>query len=518
MSSPLPPSLDDDKPKKLPLSRKLVLLVILCLSQFMDTFSTSALLSAIPKLQTSMGMNEAQSTWVISAFRLTFSSFLLISGRLSDVYNPKTVFIGGASSLGILSLCAGFVDNTIPILVFRAMTGIASAMTIPSAIKLLVKIFPDPLEQARAMGFFSSCGAIANISGVVVGAMFVQWVSYHWVFWFVTCVALPVALVGVFIIPSQIGETADSLEPKKAKWKTLDLVGIVILTVAFILFIFAITSGSTVGWKSPMVLVLLIVSILMMVGFFYWETLLPANEAAIPPQTWFYSNFSVLLVVGFLCFWWNAVMFTFSILWQNVFGWSVMSSAVHMIPIGIIAFATSFTSPLSRIFSPKWIILTGLSLCMVATVLLALGGGKPENYWPYVFPAFSIGSVGVMLLFTHSNIAIYRSVPSSKAGTVGAIYSSALQLGSGIGLAAMSAIETSVEATHGGSHEYAGRAATFWFLLGVVALQFISLLVFYDRSADHKPQPTHDSLPTQQITHSDEKLDEENVTTLPELS
>lgn len=135
------------------------------------------------------------------------------------------------------------------------------------------------------------------MGGVVAGAMFVQWASYHWVFWFVSCVAFPVALVCVVLVPSQIGATTDSLEPKKAKWKTLDLVGIVILTgknvaahahlhrsrvliVAFILFIFAVTSGSTAGWKSPMVLVLLVVSVLMVVGFFYWETFLPANEAA----------------------------------------------------------------------------------------------------------------------------------------------------------------------------------------------------------------------------------------------
>jgi hypothetical protein len=71
-------------------------------------------------------------------------------------------------------------------------------------------------------------------------------------------------------------------------------------------------------------------------------------------------------------------------------------------PIGITAFAMSFTGSLSRIFSPKWIILTGLSLCMAATVLLALGGGKPQDYWLYIFPAFSLGSAGVMLTYTHT--------------------------------------------------------------------------------------------------------------------
>ncbi|KAG2354362.1 major facilitator superfamily domain-containing protein, partial [Suillus spraguei] len=181
-SAPL--STNIHEPQRLSLARKLNLLVMFCLTQFIDTLSMSALLSAIPALEASMGMTEIQSTWVFSGFRLTFTSFLLISGRLSDVYNPKTVFIGGVSTLGILSLCAGFVYTAVPILVLRAITGITSAMTIPSALKLLVKVFPDPLEQARAVGFFAGCGAVANMGGLVVGAMFVQRVSCHWVFCF----------------------------------------------------------------------------------------------------------------------------------------------------------------------------------------------------------------------------------------------------------------------------------------------------------------------------------------------
>lgn len=82
----------------------------------------------------------------------------------------------------------------------------------------------------------------------------------------------------------------------------------------------------------------------------------------------------------------------------------------------------------------------------------------------------------------------------------------------------MSAIETSVEATHGGSQNYAGRAATFWFVLGVVALQFISISIFYDRTTDHKPQPTHDSHLTHHVTHNDEKLGEANATPIPEVN
>ncbi|KAG1895789.1 major facilitator superfamily domain-containing protein [Suillus fuscotomentosus] len=500
---------------ELSLTRRLILLFMFCLAQFLDAFSNSALFSAIPVLEVSMGMTESQSTWIMSASQLTFVSFLLVSGRISDVYNPKTGFVGGVFGFGVISLCAGFVDDTIPLIILRALTGIASAMTIPSALALLVNVFPEPLEQARAIGIFGGCASVASSLGFLIAAMFVQWASYHWVFWFVAIVAVPAALACAFIIPPEIANTKDNLEHAAAKWKSLDLLGVTILTVALILFNFAVTSGPTDGWASAAVLVPLIISIMMVIGFFYWETRIHVNIAAIPPRTWFYPNFSILFAVALLPFFWLFTVFLiFTTLWQNVFEWSAISSAVHMLPIGVAAFVMSFTGSLSRIFSPKWIILTGLSFCMVATVLMALGGGKPEDYWPYIFPAFSLGSAGIMLTYTHTNIAIFQAAPSSMAGTVGAIFNGALLFGSAIGLAVISSIETSVEANHGGSHEYKGRAAVFWFLLAVISILFISVSIFYDRSTDHTPQPEHGDPghPAPRSTDSDTKLDDANVT------
>ncbi|KAH7884144.1 major facilitator superfamily domain-containing protein [Phlebopus sp. FC_14] len=496
----MPPSLSpcetlaNDTRKTLPLARKLVLLIMFCMAQFLEAFNTAALFSAIPALGVSMHITESESVWVFSAFQLTFASFLLISGRISDVYNPKIAFIGGLFAVGLISVGAGFVNNKIAIIVLRALIGIATAMTIPSALTLIVKVFPDPLEQARAIGVFGGCAAVANVLGLLISAIFVQWTSFHWVFWFVGIVSIPVASTCFVVIPHDIGKVSSNVEPRSgAKWKSLDLIGVAILTVAVILFIFAVTSGSTYGWGTAEVIVPLIISILLMVGFFYWETLLPVENAAIPPRTWFYTNFSVLFGLAlFPFFWWNAVFTIFTTLWQNVFHWSVISTAVHMLPLGVLAFAISFTGSLSRVFSPKWLMLTGLTLLVIATMLLAVGGGSPDHYWPFVFPGFVLGSAGAMLTYTHTNIAIFQAAPASMAGTVGAIFNGALQFGSAIGLAAVSSIETSVEATHGGPTEYQGRSASFWFVLGIVCLEIISISCFYQTKTDHQPRAKFD--------------------------
>ncbi|EIW52899.1 MFS general substrate transporter [Trametes versicolor FP-101664 SS1] len=515
--SPAQTLVDGRVPQKYSPARRYVLLLIFCLAQFLDAFNNSALFSAIPSLVISLGMSEAESTWIISAFQLTFASFLLISGRISDVYNPKFAFIGGVAVLGILSIGAGFVTNKIPLIVLRALSGIAASMTIPSALTLLVNVFIEPNEQARAIGVFGGCGAVGNVLGLIIGAIFVQFASWSWVFWFVALVALPIAAICVFLIPTQephleIGGQTD------ARWKSLDMGGVSILTAALILFIFAITSGTTSGWGSATVLAPLIISVFMVVAFFYYETTLPVDKAAIPPRTWFLPNFSVLFGTALLpYFWWTTVFTLYTTLWQDVWHWSVISTAIHMLPIGVLAFSMSFTGSLSRVINPKWIILTGEGMCIIATILLAFADG-PERYWPFIFPAFVLGSAGAMLTYTHTNIAIFRTSPTSMAGTVGAIFNGALQLGSAIGISAVGSIETSVEARNGGSESYAGRAAAFWFLLAIVGIEFLALLVFYRRSKEGTAEELEGEGKTLEKTIEDEKMVmEKQSVDLPEL-
>jgi nitrate/nitrite transporter NarK len=121
-----------------------------------------------------------------------------------------------------------------------------------------------------------------------------------------------------------------------------------------------------------------------------------------PPRTWFYPNFGLLFAVALMpYFWWTTVFTVFTILWQNVYHWSAIMTAVRFIPIGVFAFAMSFTGGLARRISPKWIILSAQLAVIVATILLAFADSE-EHYWPFAFPAFIIGTTGAMLTYTHT--------------------------------------------------------------------------------------------------------------------
>jgi hypothetical protein len=174
--------------------------------------------------------------------------------------------------------------------------------------------------------------------------------------------------------------------------------------VALVLLIFAVTSGTTAGWTSAEVLAPLVLALALVGAFLWWERRTPFERAVVPPRTWFYPNFAVLFVVALLpYFWWATVFNTFIPLWQTVYGWSAISTAIRTFPIGVVAFAVSWTGGLSRRIDPKWLIAFGMINMLVATVLFQYCD-SPAAYWPYAFPAFILGSGGAMATYTHTKL------------------------------------------------------------------------------------------------------------------
>lgn len=206
--------------------------------------------------------------------------FLYGNSEDSNTLFVEKAFVAGVFILGLLSLGAGFLNAQIPLIVLRALAGIAAASTIPSALTLLVNVFPDEDEQARAIGIFGGSGAVANVLGLIIGAIFIQYANWRWVFWFATLVAVPVALLCAWLVPEQ-KVTADRGQPAREKLRRLDIFGVTILTSGLILFIFSVTSGSTAGWKSAEVLAPLVISVFMVAGFLYYETRIPEKYAAV---------------------------------------------------------------------------------------------------------------------------------------------------------------------------------------------------------------------------------------------
>lgn len=243
----------------------------------------------------------------------------------------------------------------------------------------------------------------------------------------------------------------------------------------------------------------LIISIALAGAFFWWESRLHPDDAVLPPRMWRYRNFGILVALALVPYlWWVTSFVLLTAWWQEVFGWSAIKTAVHFLPMGVSAWLISFiTGRLPHWFAHKYILLAGLLLSVIATILLPFGD-SPAKYWRYDFPAFIIGSIGMMIIFANSSIAIFSYTPPHVAGTVGAVFNSALQLGSAVGLAAISSISNSVNSKQTfdpPSNQWSpilneipastwraafkGQAAAYWFLLAVLGTLLVSVTVFF---------------------------------------
>ncbi|OBZ74339.1 hypothetical protein A0H81_05766 [Grifola frondosa] len=460
--------------------RRYTILFVLCLAQFIDSYNNTAIVTAIPPISQDLSISNSESVWLLSGYQITLAAFLLSSGRLSDLYSPKWIFVVGTLLMSFCALGAGFVRSEIPLVVLRAFMGIGAAMNIPSAMSLIIKLFPEPAAQSQALAAFVFISGVGNVLGLIMGALFVSFANWTWVFYFATITAFIAVIAILLLLPSSANlEDAKTEEDYKRKLLRLDPIGVSSMTIALILFVFAVTSGSIRGWDTAQVIAPLVLSIVLIIFFGFWETRMPVGFAAIPLSMWRYPDFTILIIVSLYPFmWWASVQMLLSWLYQEVYGWSTIIAAVHFLPLGLVSFVmVVVSSALQRRFPLKLVILLGQVLALAGSVILPFASSK-ERYWSFTFPGFVLGSAGTVIIFTTTNIALFTITPPEVAGVVGAIYTCALQIGSTAGPAIVTSIQTSVQITHGGPGGFAGRAAGFWFLFAFGVAEMVGVLVF----------------------------------------
>ncbi|KAF9806225.1 hypothetical protein IEO21_08770 [Rhodonia placenta] len=427
--------------------------------------------------------------------------------------------------MSFTSLGSGFIRAQVPLLILRALTGIGAALNIPSAMHIIVHMYPEPKVQSRAIAAFAGSAAVGNVIGLIIGAALVTYISWPWVFYFMAIVCFAMAAMVTILLPSWRNPYTEG-ESSYRKLGRLDPIGVTSVT------------GSIEGWRNARTIAPIIISGALIAFFFLWEPRLPENAAAVPPKMWKYENFTLLMIISLQPFmWWASVQLTFSLYYQDVLQWSTIITAIHFLPLGIIAFvAMALSTVLRDKFPLKWIIIGGELLAIAGTILLPFAETK-EDYWRFAFPGFILGTAGMALVFAtnkcvmmciwfgfraaanvfstsafHNSIALFAVTPPEVAAMVGAMFSSALQLGSAAGTAIVTSIQSTVTQSHGGERDWSGRAAGLWFLLAVAVAETLGVIVFMRRlepPSAAKPESTNqlsnDALDVKGVSNDSEK-------------
>src|SRR4051812_25501489 len=272
-----------------------IALIILCVGDLMIVVDTTVVNVALPSIRSDLGFSQTSLAWVVNAYMLTFGGFLLLAGRLGDLLGHRRMFLVGTAAFTVASLVCGVSTTQGMLVAARAVQGLGGAVVSAVAFSLIVVLFTEPGERAKAMGVFGFVMSGGGSIGVLAGGVLTDLVGWHWIFLVNLPIGIAVLGAGVRLLPAV---------HTGAQERRLDVAGAVAITTSMLLATYAIVNGNSAGWTSGQTLGLLGAALLLGAGFVWWERRTPAP--LMPLEIFRHHNVRVANIVGVL---WAAAMF-----------------------------------------------------------------------------------------------------------------------------------------------------------------------------------------------------------------
>src|SRR6059036_327143 len=214
-------------------------LYVLCLASLMIVLDTTIVNVALPSIREDLGFSETSLAWVVNAYLLTFGGFLLLGGRLGDLFGQRRLFLAGITLFTLASLACGLSTTQGLLVTARAVQGLGGAVASAVALSLMMTLFTEPADRAKAMGVFGFVAAGGGSLGVLLGGVLTDTLDWHWIF----LVNLPIGVL-VYALSLKL------LPAGRAHQLTqrLDVLGAITVTAALVIAVYAIVNGNDVGW------------------------------------------------------------------------------------------------------------------------------------------------------------------------------------------------------------------------------------------------------------------------------
>ncbi len=410
--------------------RRWTALAVIALAQFIVIADTSIIGVALPDIRADLGFSPEDLSWVFNAYVIAFGGLLLLGGRLSDLFGAKRIFALGWAVLATGSLGAGLADTAGVEVAARAVQGAGAALIAPSALTLLMMLFGhDPRELMKAFAVYGAAAPAGGTAGVFLGGVIAEWLTWPWVFF----INIPVALLALTLTPSLMPSAP-------ARRGSVDVVGAVLATAGLATLVFAIVRAPEQGWGSTETLLVgaggllalaLFVAVqaqrrepLMRLGIFRAPNLAAANLA------------QVLLGAAWVPMW-----FFLNLYLQQVLGLGAFEGGAALLPMTLaIMLGMVVVAPrvMARV-GAKAMVVGGLLLLAAGLVGLSLSRAD-GSFAVDVLPASLVAAAGMALAFIPSLQTAISSARPEEGGLASGIVNTGYQVGSALGLAAMTAL------------------------------------------------------------------------------
>ena len=409
-------------------------LYVLCAASLMIVLDVTIVGVALPSIQDDLGFSDTSLAWVVNGYLLTYGGFLLLGGRLGDLFGHSRLFLIGITLFTLASLVCGLATSQEMLVVGRGVQGLGGAIASAVSLSLMVNLFTEPGERAKAMGIFGFVASGGGSIGVLLGGILTDVLNWHWIFLVNFPIGVAVVLLSLRLLPTVRIPMAN---------RRLDVAGAVTITASLMIAVYAIVNGNQEGWTSLQTVGLLAVAFTIFAIFIVIET--RVSSPLVPLALFRLRNLSVSSVVGVL---WAGAMFAWFFLTalylQFVLGYSPLQVGLGFLPGNLImgALSIGISAKLVMRFGFRAPLATGLGLAGLGLLLLARAP-VDGSYVVDVLPSMILLGLGAGMAFNPVLLAAMSDVEPQESGLASGIVNTSFMMGGALGLAILASVAAS---------------------------------------------------------------------------
>jgi EmrB/QacA subfamily drug resistance transporter len=411
--------------------RRWASLFVVCLAQLMIVLDVSIVNVALPSIQHDLHFSQANLTWVVNAFLVTFGSLLLLAGRLGDLAGRKRVFLGGVVTFTVASLLCGIAPSEAALIGARFLQGIGAAAQASVILAIIVTEFPGAAERSRAMGAYVFVSVAGGSLGLLAGGVLTEALSWHWVFF----VNIPIG-IATFALGQALIKTDNGL----GFGHGVDWLGSLLVTASLMSGIYAIIQVTTHGWLSGPVLEFAALAALLMTAFVTVEAriknpILPLRILRLPGLV------NASLVRGLLVTGMYSTFFIGTLYLEQVRHYSALQTGAAFLPwtLTVAVLSQGVTARLVARFGPLRVLTGGMAFAVVGLLLFSSLGPDTAFFPTIFFACFALG-LGIGNAFMPLLTLAMADVPAADAGLGSGITNVSQQIAGALGLAVLSTL------------------------------------------------------------------------------
>ncbi|CAA9531274.1 MAG: Uncharacterized MFS-type transporter [uncultured Solirubrobacteraceae bacterium] len=442
-----------------------IALVVLCAGMLMVILDQTIVNVALPSIQDDLEFSQSGLAWVVNAYLIAFGGLLLLSGRLGDLIGRKRVFMWGLGVFTVASLLCGIAQSQEVLIGARFLQGAGGAMASAVILGMIVTMFPEPRDQAKAIGIYSFVASAGASLGLLLGGVLTQAISWHWIFFVNLPIGIAAAFFAVRLIEDEEGIGLD---------QGADVPGAVLIVGSLMLGVYTIVEAAENGWASAQTLILGAVAAALLVGFMVRQARV---EHPLVPLRIFRSRtvsaanvVQALMVSGLF-----GVFFLGALYLQRVLGYDAVEVGLAFLPVALAIgiLSVGFSARLITRYGAAATLLPGLVLIAAGLVLFARIPIQGE-YWGDLFPSMVLLGVGAGLSFPSLMTLAMSGASPQDAGLASGLINTSVQVGGALGLAVLATLSTTrtEDALAGGATDAAalvdGYRLAFWIAAGLV--------------------------------------------------